>query len=605
MSGINTNYGNYGPQSYMKTDDTTASGTVGRKEDNASVSDETMLRFEQAYNKVASELGLPDLEDANLTPAEMQQRFLSSLGDKLASSSSTFRGHKVMFDIYALLDLMQEMSQKMRNALREVRQLENQSIQMNIKQQAEVQRRAAVCAAIAGAVVCLVQVGATAIVSGLTMKQMSTQSQLQAKSGEGVFSNAERMTDVVSDPAAAQHQLDTVTSKNASKAGDVPMEQYDAAVAKHNESVAAAKSEMDAAKTKVDEFVLANKDKMNVHAAVEKEQQAVDAAQSKVTQAEQELNAKTATEAAVNQEVEAQRQVVNELEAKVKDPNLTPEEKQVAQQDLDLERGKLSLKQQELQTAKQDVHLATEKLNAAKSELTTAQGALAAKKQTAQAECDEVNRQIGELVNDYEAKTKAYTDIKSNKSDIAKALQADVDMYAEQYKAARSNANMELEADGKISDATQAELDKAEAQFNIASAKQVKYIADMKAANELTVQDIADLKNASAVRFNSAHLRGMSAADQLKGQAAITKLQMWQTISMSLGQYGQQLVGSLQQLISANATELQAEQKMTEDQLDQIKDLFSQQLSVIQKTFEIFSSIISKESQTIEGIIRA
>ena len=32
-------------------------------------------------------------------------------------------------------------------------------------------------------------------------------------------------------------------------------------------------------------------------------------------------------------------------------------------------------------------------------------------------------------------------------------------MYAEQYKAARSNANMELEADGKISDATQAELE--------------------------------------------------------------------------------------------------------------------------------------------------
>lgn len=605
MSGISTNYDKFGTNPYGNVDATTASGNVGRTEDNASVSDETALRFEEARKKVASNTVAHEIEDGAPVSGDELERELDSLSQKLGNAMTEMRGNKVMFDIYALLDLVQEMSQKMRNAMREVRQLENQAIQMNIKQQAEVQRRAAVCGAIAGAVVCAIQVGATAVVSGLTMKQMSSQTQMQAKSGEGVFSNAERMTDVVSDPAAAQHQLDTVTSKNGSKAGDVPMEQYDAAVAKHNESVAAAKSEMDAAKAKVDQFVPANKDKMNLQAAVEKEQQAVDAAQARVTQAEQELNAKTATEAAVNQEVEAQRQVVNELEAKVKDPNLTPEEKQVAQQDLDLERGKLSLKQQELQTAKQDVHLATEKLNTAKSELATAQDALSAKKQTAQAECDEVNRQLGELVNDYEAKTKAYTDIKSNKSDIAKALQADVDMYAEQYKAARSNANMELEADGKISEGTQAELDKAEAQFNIASAKQVKYVADMKAANTLTVGDIADLKNASAVRFNSAHLRGMSAADQLKGQTAITKLQMWQTISISLGQYGQQLVNSLQQLIGANATELQAEQKMTEDQLDQIKDLFSQQLSVIQKTFEIFSSIISKESQTIEGIIRA
>jgi hypothetical protein len=30
-----------------------------------------------------------------------------------------------------------------------------------------------------------------------------------------------------------------------------------------------------------------------------------------------------------------------------------------------------------------------------------------------------------------------------------------------------------------------------------------------------------------------------------------------------------------------------------------------QELSVIQKTFELFASVVSKESQTIEGIIRA
>ena len=185
------------------------------------------------------------------------------------------------------------------------------------------------------------------------------------------------------------------------------------------------------------------------------------------------------------------------------------------------------------------------------------------------------------------------------------AMQKDVDAYAEEFQAQRSRANMELEANGSISDDTQAALDKAAKQLKIATAKQADMIARFRADGTIPIEDAAAARTAASARFSKAQARGMNAADQLKGQAAITKLQMWQTISMSLGQYGQQLSGSLQQIISANATELQAEQKMTEDQLDQIKDLFSQQQSVIQKVFEIFASIVAKESQTIEGIIRA
>ena len=202
-------------------------------------------------------------------------------------------------------------------------------------------------------------------------------------------------------------------------------------------------------------------------------------------------------------------------------------------------------------------------------------------------------------------KTRAWTDAKSDNSPLAKAMQKDVDAYAEEFQAQRSRANMELEANGSISDDTQAALDKAAKQLKIATAKQADMIARFRADGTIPIEDAAAARTAASARFSKAQARGMNAADQLKGQAAITKLQMWQTISMSLGQYGQQLSGSLQQIISANATELQAEQKMTEDQLDQIKDLFSQQQSVIQKVFEIFASIVAKESQTIEGIIRA
>ena len=47
------------------------------------------------------------------------------------------------------------------------------------------------------------------------------------------------------------------------------------------------------------------------------------------------------------------------------------------------------------------------------------------------------------------------------------------------------------------------------------------------------------------------------------------------------------------------AAKLQAEQKMTEDQLDQIKDRCSQQLSVIQKTDKRFHISLRNDDQNI------
>ena len=107
------------------------------------------------------------------------------------------------------------------------------------------------------------------------------------------------------------------------------------------------------------------------------------------------------------------------------------------------------------------------------------------------------------------------------------------------------------------------------------------------------------------MRYAQATSKSQSGIEATKNQRSIMKLQMIQTLNMTIGQYTQQLVGSLQQMIGAEAIELQAEQKMTEDQMDQVKDLMQQELSVIQKTFELFASVVSKESQTIEGIIRA
>lgn len=66
---------------------------------------------------------------------------------------------KMFFDLYALLNLMQQIAQEMRDNAREIRwdQLETQTA--SIKSQASHQRRAAVLGAIVGGITCLVQVG--------------------------------------------------------------------------------------------------------------------------------------------------------------------------------------------------------------------------------------------------------------------------------------------------------------------------------------------------------------------------------------------------------------------------------------------------------------
>ena len=199
----------------------------------------------------------------------------------------------------------------------------------------------------------------------------------------------------------------------------------------------------------------------------------------------------------------------------------------------------------------------------------------------------------------------AKVDLKAAKEGVATGLQKDVDAYAAKYDAVRARANVELETTGKISPETKAELTKAENQLEIARAKQVATVADMRAAGDLPASAETDLKAAADMRYAQATSKSQSGIEATKNQRSIMKLQMIQTLNMTLGQYGQQLVSSLQQIFGSEAVELQADQKMTEDQLDQIKDLFQQELSVIQKTFDLFASVVSKESDTIEGIIRA
>ncbi len=515
---INTNYNRpLGGYDINGTDSGRVDGVnTGKDADNSAE-----IRFQVARGKAASEAGLPELEGANTTSLEEMQEDLKSAMKKLNSTFSSLRGEKVMFDIYALMDIMQEMAQRMRNALREVRQLENQAIQMNLRQQAEVQRYAATMGAIAGGVLCGVQAVVTAGLTMGTVKQMTSQNQLMEQNGVNVYDKQSRMAQNVTDQKAANMQALKVAKSNPELWGETKMPNAEAArteAGNQGGKVAAAEQEL--------------------------------------AQAKSEAQALRESFGGLEPNKETLQKIASgEIKTKPDGGQYTIKDRARAMESIP--------KVDQLEAADAKVTKATEKLDAAK------------------------------------------VDLKAAKEGVATGLQKDVDAYAAKYDAVRARANVELETTGKISPETKAELTKAENQLEIARAKQVATVADMRAAGDLPASAETDLKAAADMRYAQATSKSQSGIEATKNQRSIMKLQMIQTLNMTLGQYGQQLVSSLQQIFGSEAVELQADQKMTEDQLDQIKDLFQQELSVIQKTFDLFASVVSKESDTIEGIIRA
>lgn len=75
------------------------------------------------------------------------------------SSGASVTG-QVLFDVYTLMALMIDCSQKMRDAAREIRQAENTEVQLTIQFQADKQRTAAIGGMIASVAVCALQVAA-------------------------------------------------------------------------------------------------------------------------------------------------------------------------------------------------------------------------------------------------------------------------------------------------------------------------------------------------------------------------------------------------------------------------------------------------------------
>ena len=160
----------------------------------------------------------------NLTDAQVEafcdelSAQLKVLGESLeASGASTIADSKssqsVMFDIYALMALLVECGQKMRDAARDVRQAENMQVQKSIQNQADMQRTAALTGLICSVTVCAIQVGMQ--IGNMAYQSKGFSQQMDAHKAAGL-ENAKaelKMAEMQTKPQDAQANFEKVSQK--------------------------------------------------------------------------------------------------------------------------------------------------------------------------------------------------------------------------------------------------------------------------------------------------------------------------------------------------------------------------------------------------------
>lgn len=769
------NYNNYGNHvgfghvdNSGKTKET--EGTRGAEGPKETSGNGNAVTFSEMRQNLKVAMQIPEIKSGyNFTQQEREVKY-TSLAEKLQHArGATAGGKSILFDMYALMALIQEVSQKMRDAMREMRKAENTTMYANIKAQAAIQREAAVCAMITGAVMCGVQGAIMIGATGWQIRGMVKQAGLGKLSGETMANEQATMTAKGHDPVAAQNQLDTLKNKlpesvTGNRALNENTVRTDAKVdAAHNQlEVSQMQEKIDTAQTKLD--TATNEFKQNE--VVKPAQDKLDAAKLKYDNAQKAVDTAQADFDTAKQKMDAAQNTFNEVN---RDPNATPQEKitasknlldakrefnaakdkldtvqyqrntakgeldtaknqlkevggelsnfeknsadyvnalkkqGTAQQNLTKAKNALTKSQNELNNinretspeayrdaeevvrqdklglelakgefneaeqtmAKFDTGKAQARLDAANEKLTNAQElkpanqqavkdaeqeVAAAKMDLAKAKVFEAQTEVGSLKSMLESRglrganpKMSVNDAQKNYNSVvgagedAKGFNTEAENMTKHNAGLRDVANNQKVYDslrnelvdmkeqleigtktnekGEVVSLTKEEVAKLKADIEVGEQNLGKAENNLRYARALQVKHSADLK-LSPGEYANVH-RGCeeSAAVSAKNlgskhiandpQRTIQRAMLTQQLGQILGNFSQQVVQGIKEIMTSKATELQADQKLTEDQLDQIKDLMSQYLTMIQKVIDLFSSVIQKESQTIEEILRA
>lgn len=550
----------------------------------------------EARARVSFAVATPQLAGAmNLTPDERQD-YLQSVEEKAASASLNLGNRSVMLDIYAVMEMIREMGQRLRNAMREMRQCENQAIQQNLKSQAAMQREAAWCQMIGGAVVGGLQAGASIVGTVKQIGSLNKQAEVGKSLGADMASDQLDMAKVGGQEDLAQKQLDTLkgnapagidTSKPLLESGKTLPDDVQAArgkIATLQQEIA----ELQGKKGGVEDAV-ASGTLSEEELASSKEQISKLSGESKAKGAELEKAV-----ADYNQLVEADPARADELTGQYRE-TIAADRKELADavKSRDELMSRHAQERAELDDSVEPLYDEDfySKLDAKQAgELKTAS--------------QRVTDARVKLVQDYQNASIVveYGETAKGQAQMHEAMLAEVDGYKQEFESALDRVNNEKRINGSASPQALVELDEAKYRYKLARAEQVQTSSTFdKLPPDVHQKVVGTLTNELAVLADRVNA-GMKASGAEKSAAYGMVVQ---GLANALGGVGQKVVEGIAQIKQSKITEKQADEKMLEEQLDQLKDLFAQDQALIQKAIELFQSVISKESQSLEEIINA
>ena len=106
-------------------------------------------------------------------------------------------------------------------------------------------------------------------------------------------------------------------------------------------------------------------------------------------------------------------------------------------------------------------------------------------------------------------------------------------------------------------------------------------------------------------KYLSAQQTRANSVDYIKASNAITEAQATNNLIAAIGGFAQSFVQNWSQLIQADATKMGAQQKKSEEELDQTKDLFNQAEELVNNVVQLMNAVRQAEMQSMRDAIQA
>ena len=496
------------------------------------------------------------------------------------SAQSNIR--RAMFDLYKMMALLVEVAQKQRDATREMRLAENLAVQKSILDQAEAQRTAAITGMIAGAICCALQSAATFISLYQQAKAFNAQLGTEKTAGLDVASKNVDMMKAANNQGNADKQL----AKVQQQIGGKPSLTNGHSVKSEVETSFDNSAEFRNAQAKFTETqnALQKSNTMQVTAdALGRNAETVTSADVAGLDAPEFADVKTAVAKLDAYKAElAKLDNIQGLSAEDKaffikqmtDPN--------ASESIDATNRMLDLRQQFPQL--NDVNLTTDPSHATLVE-------------NVRTACDGAYAKFAEKTG------RLKVDLETAKQNLRAQIKLEVQKFESSYDSALKDYNEAIKTGSKADiKAAEAKLEKAQNQLTYAraygNAKLMQPgLTDSKA-------HLADVEEARG-RYLSTQQTRANSVDYINASNTITKAQAYNSLIAAIGGFGQNFVQNWSQLLNAEATKMGAQQKKSEEELDQTKDLFNQAEELVNNVVQLMNAVRQAEMQSMRDAIQA